>query len=97
MANWISFNLHTTKAKHGKIRGSRKFCCVVWEGSYQTCQKDYCNEQTCCHDPTYKNRADYWGGERVQIISDLLALAFLTGRNSCVLSEQRALCSFCFI
>lgn len=37
------------------------------------------------------------GGERVQIISNLLALAFLTGRNSCVLSEQRALCSFCFI
>lgn len=37
------------------------------------------------------------GGGRVQIISNLLALAFLTGRNSCVLSEQRALCSFCFI
>lgn len=79
MANWISFNLHTTKARRGKIRGSRKFCCVVWEGSYQTCQKDYCNEQTSCHDPAYRNRAGYLGGGRervVQIISILLALAF---------------------
>jgi len=61
VANWISFNLHTTKAKRGKIRGRRKLCCVLWEGSYQTCQKDYCNEQTSCHDPTYTNRADYEG------------------------------------
>lgn len=76
MANWISFNLHTTKAKHGKIRGSRKLCCVVWEGSYQTCQKDYCNEQTCCHDPTYKNRADYLGGGECKLFQICLPWLF---------------------
>lgn len=99
MANWISFNLHTAKAKRGKIRGRRKSGCAVWEGSYQTCQKDYCNEGTCCHDPAYKNRADYQGrGGTVQIMLHLLALAFLAGRNSGVLpGKQGALCSFCFI
>jgi len=100
VANWISFNLHTAKAKRGKIRGRRKSGCAVWEGSYQTCQKDYCNEQTCCHDPTCKNSADYKGrATAVQIVLHLLALVFfLAGRNSCVLpGEQRALCSFCFI
>lgn len=75
MANWISFNLHTSQAR---IRGRRKFCCVVWEGSYQTCHKDYCNEQTTCHDPTYKTRAEHWWEGREteqQIIPNLLALA----------------------
>lgn len=100
MANWISFNLHTSEARQGRITGRRKFCCVVWEGSYQTCHKDYCNEQTTCHDPTYKIGQSTGGRGRDRAANYFKSAClgcFLTGRNSSVLfSKQRALCSLCF-